>query len=112
MLSIPSGNCCDGGMATRRSAEEVQRLLDEYRQSGEGRTEYCQRQGIPVTTLDYYVRRQTLKTRPRLARVKLMAPAEAPANFALVLRNGRRIESGWNFREADLARVIRVAEAQ
>ena len=99
-------------MATRRSAEEVQRLLDEYRQSGEGRTEYCQRQGIPVTTLDYYVRRQTLKTRPRLARVKLMAPAEAPANFALVLRNGRRIESGWNFRDADLARLIRVAEVQ
>ena len=44
--------------------------------------------------------------------MKLTAPAEAPASFALVLRNGRRIESGWNFREADLARVIRVAEAQ
>jgi hypothetical protein len=98
-------------MATRRSAEEIQRLLDEYRQSGEGRTEYCRRQGIPVTTLDYYVRRQTLKTRPRLARVKLTAPVEPP-DFALVLRNGRRIESGWTFGDADLARLIRVAEAQ
>ena len=98
-------------MATRRSAEEVQRLLDEYRQSGEGRTEYCRRQGIPVTTLDYYVRRQTLKTRPRLARVKLTAPAPA-ASFALVLRNGRRIESDWNFRDTDLGRLIRIAEAQ
>ena len=99
-------------MATRRSAEEVQRLLDEYRQSSEGRTEYCRRQGIPVTTLDYYVRRQTLRTRPRLARVKLTASAAPPASFALVLHNGRRIESGWNFRDADLARLIRVAEAE
>ena len=99
-------------MAGRRSAEEVQRLLDEYRQSGEGRTEYCRRQGIPVTTLDYYVRRQTLKTRPRLARVKLTTAANPAASFALVLGNGRRIESGWNFRDADLARLIRVAEAQ
>jgi hypothetical protein len=99
-------------MATRRSAEEVQRLLDEYRQSGEGRTEYCRREGNPVTTLDYYLRRQALKTRPRLARVKLTAPAEPTANFALVLRNGRRIESGWNFGDTDLARLIRIAEAQ
>ena len=100
-------------MATRRSAEEVQRLLDEYRRSGEGRTEYCRRQGIPVTTLDYYRRREALKARPRLARVKLTAQPAGPAtSFALVLRNGRRVESGWNFRDADLARLIRVAEAQ
>jgi hypothetical protein len=44
--------------------------------------------------------------------VKLTAPSEPTANFVLVLRNGCRIESGWNFRDADLARLIRVAEAQ
>jgi hypothetical protein len=97
-------------MAIRRSAEEIQRLLDEYRQSGEGRTEYCRRRGIPVTTLDYYLRRQSLKTRPRLARVKL-TPSGAAGSFTLLLPNGRRIESGWNFGDADLARLIRVAEA-
>ncbi len=88
-------------------------MLDEYRQSGEGRVAYCRRQGIPVTTLDYYLRRQSRQARPRLARVKLTAqPANPAATFALVLRNGRRIECDWNFREADLARLIRVAEAQ
>jgi hypothetical protein len=30
----------------------------------------------------------------------------------LVLRNGRRIESDWNFRDTELARLIRIAEAQ
>ena len=99
-------------MATRRSAEEIQRMLDEYHQSGETRKAYCQRQDIPVTTLDYYLHRQALKARPRLARVKLTAPADPAATFTLVLRNGRRIESRWNFRDADLVRLIRVAEAQ
>jgi hypothetical protein len=100
-------------MATRRSAEEVQRLLDEYRQGGEKRTAFCRRQGIPVTTLDYYLRRQALQARPRLARVKVTAQSSDPtATFALVLRNGRRIETNWNFRDADLARLIRIADSQ
>jgi hypothetical protein len=33
------------------------------------------------------------------------------AGFALNLPNGRRIESGWSFADADLIRVIRVAES-
>ena len=60
-------------MAARRSAEEIQRLLDEYRQSGEKRTAFCRRLGIPVTTLDYYRRRQVLQGRLRLGRVMLTA---------------------------------------
>jgi hypothetical protein len=31
--------------------------------------------------------------------------------FVLVLANGRRIESSWRFAEAELMRLIRVAEA-
>ena len=70
-------------MATKRNAEEIQRLLEEYRQSGEKRTAFCRRQGIPVTTLDYYLRRQALQARPRLARVKLTAKSSDPtATFA------------------------------
>jgi hypothetical protein len=100
-------------MATRRSAEEIQRLLEDFRQSGETRTTFCLRVGIPVTTLDYYRHRQARQARPRLARVKLTAPASDPAaTFTLVLRNGRRIETNWSFRDADLARLIRIADAQ
>uniref|UniRef100_Q02BD3 Uncharacterized protein n=1 Tax=Solibacter usitatus (strain Ellin6076) TaxID=234267 RepID=Q02BD3_SOLUE len=99
-------------MATKRSAEEVQRLLDEYRQGGEGRTTFC-RQGIPVTTLDYYLRRQALQARPRLARVKLTHnPPIPPQPSRWLLRNGRRVETNWNFRGADLARLIRIADSQ
>jgi hypothetical protein len=100
-------------MAPRRSAEEVQRLLEEFRQSGESRMAFCRRQGIAVTTLDYYRYREARRVRPRLARVKLTAQSSDPtATFALVLRNGRRIETNWNFRDADLARLIRIADSE
>ena len=98
-------------MAAKRNPEQIQRMLEGYRQSGMKRAEYCRSQGIPVTTLDYYLHRQALQSRPRLAEVKVTPEASPAGNFALLLRNGRRIESSWNFRDADLARLIRVAEA-
>ena len=97
--------------AVKRSPEEIQRMLEGYRQSGMKRVEYCRSQGIAVSTLDYYLHRQSVQARPRLAQVTVTpAVTEPTGNFALVLRNGRRIESDWNFREPDLARLISVAE--
>ena len=98
---------------TRRSPEEIHTLLEGYRQRVGTRSEYCRLHGITVHTLDYYLRRYAT-SKPRFARVKLTAPAavDPTAAFTLVLRNGRRIESAWTFRDADLARLIRLAEAE
>lgn len=99
--------------AAKRSPEEIQRMLEGYRQSGMKRAEYCRSQGIAVSTLDYYLHRQSMQARPRLAQVTVAQDGtESTRSFALVLRNGRRIESDWNFREADLARLIRIVENQ
>jgi len=96
----------------KRTADEIQKLLDGYRDRTVTRTEYCHQQGISRTTLDYYRRRYSAQT-TRFARVKLAPQPPEPATvFALVLRNGRRIESAWNFRDADLARLIRVVEGE
>jgi len=60
-----------------------------------------------MTTLDYWRR---VQSRPaRLVKVKVAA-SELARGFILSLANGRRIESGWKFAEAELARLIRVAE--
>ena len=59
-----------------------------------------------MTTLDYWRRAQ--KSKPKLVEVAI--EAGAPGGFALVLGNGRRIESSWQFGEAELGRLIRVAE--
>lgn len=40
-----------------------------------------------------------------------VAAAETAPNFTLSLANGRRIESSWQFVEAELARLIRVVES-
>ena len=102
----------------RRTAEEVERLLKGYEESGLSRQEYCQREGIRVSTLDYYRQRQSARKAAAqrraagLLKVKLEAPRlQAQSLFTLVLANGRRIESVWSFSDADLARLIRIAEA-
>jgi hypothetical protein len=102
----------------KRSAEEVERLLRGYEESGLARREYCGQLGIAVSTLDYYRQKATRKAAAqrrasaKLVKVKVEAPAEQPKSvFTLVLGNGRRIESAWNFTDAELARLIRIVEA-
>src|SRR5271156_6060238 len=99
-------------MGQKRSTEEIARLLEGYEASGLTRTEYCRREGIAATALDYYRRRKARKEKGRLVKVVVQTePAGPHSVFVLVLANGRRIESGWRYGEADLARLIRICEA-
>ena len=83
-------------------------LVREFEASGLTRQEFSQRQGIAVTTLDSWRRK---RARPaQLIKVEVSG-TETPWPFSLSLRNGRRIESAWNFADADLARLIRIAES-
>jgi hypothetical protein len=97
-------------MSRRRSTEEVEQLLEQYRTSGLTQIEYCRQTGMVLSTLGRYLRRSGVEPE-RLIRVKLeSAVPEAATGFALVLGNGRRIESGWRFADVELARLIRIAE--
>ena len=40
-----------------------------------------------------------------------VAHAEPAPHFTLSLANGRRIECSWRFADAELARLIRIAES-
>jgi hypothetical protein len=93
----------------------MRRVLEEYASSGLSRREFCQQRGIALTTFDYWRREHAAKPRKqqrraRLVAVKLSNSDPAP-HFALSLRNGRRIECSWRFGEAELARLIRIAES-
>ena len=94
------------GKPTER-ALEMKRVVEEYGESGLRRREFCQRRGIALTTFDYW--RRELAAKPKLMRVEVAAN-EPARNFTLSLANGRRIESSWQFGEAELARLIRIAE--
>jgi transposase-like protein len=88
------------------SKEEKRRMVEGYAASGMTRREYCAKQGIAITTLDYW----RSKRKPKLARVEI-APQQGGPGFTLTLANGLRIESSWRFAEADLRRLIRAVEA-
>ena len=96
-------------MAQRRSAEEIEELLAQYRASGLTRVEYCRQTGIVLSTLGRYLRRSR-NPEQQLVRIKVEAAQEPDTGFVLVLGNGRCIASGWEFGDAALARLIRVAE--
>jgi transposase-like protein len=87
--------------------EEVRRIVEGFAQSGMTRRQYCEKHNIGMSTLDYW-RRRIQETKPRL--VEVAVEAQPSAGFVLVLANGRRIESSWRFGEADLLRLIGVAE--
>jgi len=55
-------------------------------------------------------RRRNRHGRPRLVKVEVAA-SEAAGPFILSLANGRRIESSWGYADAELARLIRIAES-
>jgi len=99
------------GMARRRSAEEVRQVVEQYTASGLSQREFSQQSGIKLSTLGRYVRYERRSGAPQqLVRVKLEAPVEPDTGFVLMLGNGRRIASGWEFCETALAKLIRVVE--
>ncbi len=95
-------------MAESKRRMEMRQLMGEYEKSGQTRREFCEKRGIALTTMDYW--RRELAAKPRLVKVKLAAP-EPPTSFILTLANGRRIESSWRFGEAEMTRLIRIAES-
>ena len=100
--------------ATERS-QQMGRMLEEYKASGLSRQEFCQQRSLALTTFDYWRREHSAKPGkparpPRLVKVEVAA-SESAGQFTLSLANGRRIESSWRFVEAELARLIRIAES-
>ena len=90
-----------------RSKQEIRRIVDGFAKSGMTRREYGEKRNMGISTLDYW--RRAEKSKPKLVEVAI--EAQLAGGFGLVLGNGRRIESSWNFAEADLKRLLRVAEA-
>ena len=96
-------------MRTRRSAEEIKQLLEKYRASGQTQIEFCRQAGMVLSTFGRYLRMSNRQQ--RLIRVNVQSSVAPESGFVLVLGNGRRIESGWQFGDGDLARLIRVVES-
>jgi hypothetical protein len=106
-------------MVRKNNGGRSERLVADYERSGLTRREYCERHGIAVTTLDYHVRRRRMnRAAANLVPVTVTGASIAASGealgergFTLVLANGCRIETGWNFRDEAMTRLIRIAGA-
>jgi len=94
-------------------------LVAEYEASGLGRQEFCDKQGLSLSTLNRYRKRQQLGTETttpsRLIPVEIsrsrQAEASQPSGELLVwLDSGRRIEVRGGFDAKVLQQLIRVLE--
>ena len=75
----------------RRTAIEIQQLLAAYQSSGQTRAALCAAHQLPLSTLDSYRRRPQTP-----AFVEINLPPPPPDSFAIILRNGRRLELTWH----------------
>jgi hypothetical protein len=94
----------------KRSGTDGQRLVEEFERSGLTRRRFCERNSISLTALDYWRWKKRQVSKPRMVEIAVEA-VQPPAAFAVVLRNGRRIESAWGFDELQLSRLIRIVES-
>ncbi len=89
-------------------------LVEAYRPGDLGRRAFCERAGIAVTTLDYYLRRdnERLRKKQRLLPVVVtVEPEESKVpEITVMASNGRRVEVRRGFDPELLLRVIGVLE--
>ena len=94
-----------------KRSEAIEEIVGEFERSGLTRREFSEQTGIATGTLDSWRRR--VRDRSRIVPVRIAqdgaAAATGGAGFQLNLPNGVRIESGWDFPEQAMARLLRLA---
>lgn len=101
--------------------------MAEFERSGLTRKGFSEESGVALSTLDYWRRQVREWNDAAIVPVKIEAAIEAgreplvmaelemepaataAAGFRLSLPNGVRIEAGWSFPEAGLAKLLRAA---
>jgi hypothetical protein len=108
----------------RRGHAEIARLASLYGASGLGRSEFCRRHGLALSTLNRHLKKQQQQEhrgdggvgREPLVEVELAAavsrvcPGDQAGALTVLLSNGRKVEVGDGFDDATLRRLVAVLE--
>lgn len=108
----------------RRRRAEIARLAGLYQTSGLGRSEFCRRHGLALSTLNRYLKKQPQQQdrgnhnvgRSSLVEVELATAVGLISNghqsgsLTVLLSNGVRVEVGSGFDDGTLRRLIAVLE--
>jgi hypothetical protein len=109
----------------RRGHAEIERLVDLYRSSGMGRSEFCGSHGMALSTLNRHLKKQRKRQsqvesngveQSRLVAVELAASVASETGvertdpLTVLLSNCRRVEVRRGFDGETLARLVTVLE--
>ena len=93
----------------RRSAEERERLIQEWKASGKTRGEFCAERGVNVTTFHGWFKKKPKKKsvkKPKLARVELTAGLTGNGT-EVVLPNGCRVHNAHALSGTELIALVK-----
>jgi hypothetical protein len=106
-----------GRRRVRRSGSEVAAILERYRASGRTQRAFAEAEGVPLSTLTFWLGRRGQVERAgkapgsRLVAVRLRAEAaplaEPPEGFELTLPHGIEVRVPASFAEEALRRLLR-----
>jgi hypothetical protein len=114
-----------GVVVQRRDRAEIVRVASLYRASGLGRSEFCRRHGMALSTLNRHLQKQFQEVdrpdndddgRSPLVEVELAASVnpvrtvDRDCALTLLLFNGRRVEVDEGFNDETLRRLVAVLE--
>ena len=113
-----------GVVVGRRSRAEIARLAGLYAASGMGRSEFCSRHGMALSTLNRHLKKQRQRNHAgndggggcALVEVELSAAVvpvpdgDQAGALMVVLQNGRSVSVGCGFDGETLRRLIAVLE--
>ena len=101
----------------RRSRAVVEQLVTEFEGSGLGRVEFCRKNGLSLSTLARYRKRQQTQTAREggfvaveLSNVNPELAAASGSGLTVTLVGGRRIEVGRGFDPRTLWQLLSVLE--
>jgi len=108
----------------RRGGAEIARVASLYQASGLGRSEFCRRHGLALSTLNRHLKKQQHQEhrgdggvgRRPLVEVELAAAVspvctgDQPGALTVLLPNGRKVEVGDGFDDETLRRLVAVLE--
>ena len=102
----------------RRTAVEIEQIVAAFADGGLNRSQFCQRQGLTLGTLNRYLKKLRGEggsgtASGRLVTVELSAAGgkrDSGCGLALVLGGGRRIEVEAGFDASALQRLVQTLE--
>ena len=95
-----------------RSTEQVARLIEEFRSSGQSQKAFAESHRIPVSTLGYWLRRHRRKeeAQPAVLPVRVVGAVTSPEPFEIRLGNDRVVRVPADFDADALSRLLAVIE--